>query len=102
MKTTIITEFVKIEALQTTTDEQLLAKADLINDFLQKQDGFIDSELVKALEGNTWYFLYHIENMEKLRVVGEKLRSSKLFDELTPLTVAGSMSVSFFGQIKRW
>ena len=102
MKTTIITEFVKMEALQTTTDEQIIAQADIINGFLQKQDGFIDSELVKALEGNTWYFLYHIENIEKLRVVGEKLRNNKLFDELTPLIVAGSMSFSFFGQIKRW
>jgi hypothetical protein len=102
MKTTIITEFVKMEVLQTTTDEQIMAKADIINGFLQKQDGFIDSELVKALEGNTWYFIYHIENMEKLRIVGEKLRSNKLFDELTPFIVAGSMSFSFFGQIKRW
>ena len=102
MKTTIITEFVKIEALQTTTDEQLMAKADIVNGFLQEQDGFIDSELVKALEGNTWYFLYHIENMEKLRLVGEKLRSSKLFDELIPLIVPGSMSISFFSQTKRW
>jgi hypothetical protein len=102
MKTTIITEFVKMEVLQTTTDEQIMAKADIINGFLHKQDGFIDSELVKALEGNTWYFLYHIENIEKLRVVGEKLRSNKLFDELTPVIVAGSMSFSFFGQIKRW
>jgi hypothetical protein len=102
MKTTIITEFVKIEVLQTTTDEQIIEKADIINGFLQKQDGFIDSELVKALEVNTWYFIYHIENMEKLRAVGEKLRSSKLFDHLAPLLVAGSMSVSFFCQIKRW
>ena len=102
MKTTTITEFVKIEALQSTTEEQLLAKADVINGFLQRQDGFIDSELVKALEGNTWYFVYHIENMEKLRSVGEKVRSSKLFDELSPLIVAGSMSFSFFCQFKQW
>jgi hypothetical protein len=102
MKTTIITELVKIEALQTTTDEQLIAKADIINDFLQKQDGFIDSELVKAFEGNTWYFIYHIENMEKLKVVGEKIRSIKLFDELTPLIIPASMSVSFLHQQKKW
>lgn len=102
MKTKIITEFVKIEALQTTTEEQLLAKADIINDFLQKQDGFIDAELVKAVEGNLWYFVYHIENFEKLKAVGEKLRSNKLFDEITPLIVSGSLNVSFYLQLKRW
>ncbi len=102
MKTTVITEFVKMEALQTTTSEQMLTKAEVINSFLQKQDGFIDAELIKALEGTIWYFIYHIENMEKLKAVGEKLRSSKLFDEITPLLVPGSMNVTFFSQIKRW
>jgi ABC-type uncharacterized transport system substrate-binding protein len=102
MKNTIITELVKIEALKTTTEEQLLAKADIINDFLQKQDGFIDAELVKAVEGNIWYFVYHIENFEKLKVVGEKLRSNKLFDEITLLIVTGSLSVTFFRQLKTW
>jgi hypothetical protein len=102
MKTTIITEFVKIEVLQTTTNEQLLEKADIVNDFLQKQDGFIDAELVKAVDGNVWYFIYHIESMEKLKAVGEKLRSNKMFDHITPLIVLGSLSVSFFEQTKKW
>lgn len=102
MKTTMITEFVKIETLQTTTEEQLLAKADIINNFLQKQDGFIDAELVKAMDGNIWYFIYHIENLEKLKVVGEKLRSSKLFDELTPIIVPGSLNVTFYRKFKNW
>ncbi len=101
MKTTI-TEFVKIEALQTTTNEQLVVKANVINSFLQKQDGFIDAELIKAVDTNIWYFIYHIENMEKLKVVGEKLRSSNLFDEITPLIVPGSLSVMFFNQVKNW
>jgi hypothetical protein len=102
MKTTIITEFVKIEALQTTTDEQVITKANLINDFLQNQDGFIDSELVKAFEGNTWYLIYHIENLEKLRAVGAKLRSNKLFDELAPFITEGSMNFTFFNQVRKW
>lgn len=102
MKNAIITELLKVEAKQTTTAEELLAKADLINAFLQKQDGFIDSELVKAMEGNTWYFIYHIENFEKLKAVGEKIRSNKLFDEIMPLIVPGSMSVTFYNQFKKW
>jgi hypothetical protein len=102
MKNAVITEFVKIEVLQTTKDEQVLAKADVINEFLQKQDGFIDAELVKAIEGNTWYIIYHIENFEKLKVVGEKLRNNKLFDEITPLVEPESMAVSFFSQLKKW
>lgn len=102
MKNTMITELVRIEVLPSTSEEQVLAKAKLINDFLQNQDGFIDCELVKAMDGNNWYFIYHIENIEKLKVVGEKLRSNKLFDELSPLINAGSMNFSFFNQVNKW
>lgn len=102
MKTKIVTEFVRIEVLPTTPDEQLLAKANKINQFIQKQDGFIDAELIKAFEGNTWFFIYHIENLEKLKVVGEKIRAMKLFDEIIPLILPGSMTVSFYQQFKSW
>ena len=102
MKSNVITELLKIEALETTTPEQLEAKAGIINSFIQQQDGFIDSELIKAVDGNTWYFIYHIENMEKLRAVGEKIRSNRLFGEITPLIEPESMKVSCYHQVKRW
>ena len=102
MKTKVITEFVKMEVLQTTTEEQLLAKTEIINQFLRKQDGFIDAELVKAIEGNVWFLIYHIENFEKLKALGEKLRAMKLFVEIIPLIEPGSMSVSFYQKIKTW
>lgn len=102
MKSTVITELLKIEALPGTTSEQLVEKADVINSFISQQDGFIDSELVKAVEGNTWYFIYHIENMEKLKVVGEKIRNSRLFAEIMPLIEPDSMKVSFYQSEKSW
>ena len=102
MKNKIITEFVKIEALQTTIDEQIKLKADVINNFLQQQDGFINAELVKAVDGNIWHFIYHIENFEKLKVIGERMRSSKMFDEIIPFIVPDSLCVSFYTQLKTW
>ena len=86
METKTFTELLKFETLETTTAAQVLEKA----------------ELIKALEGNIWYFIYHIESPEKLKSVGEKLRNSRLFDELNPLIVSGSMNVSFFRSIKNW
>ena len=102
MKTTMITELVKIEALQTTTNEQMLAKAEIINAFLEKQDGFVDAELIKAIDGNVWYLIYHIESLEKLKKIGENLRNSKLFDEITPLIVPDSLRVTFHNCVKKW
>lgn len=98
----MITELVKFKVLETTTDEQVLSKADILNDFQKKQDGFIDAELVKDMNENTWYFIYHFESMEKVKAIGEKLRSNKVFDAFMPVTVPGSVSVSFHQHSKKW
>ncbi len=99
---TIITELVKFKVLETTTDEQLISKADILNEFQKKQDGFIDAELVKDIKEGEWYLIYHYENMEKVKVIGEKMRSSKIFDEFIPLTFPGSLSVNFYQKLKEW
>lgn len=102
MKDTIITEFVKFKVLETTTDEQLISKADILNDFQKKQDGFIDAELVKNVEENAWCIIYHYESLEKVKAIGEKMRNSKVFDEFNPLIVPGSISVTFYHQLRKW
>ena len=102
MKSNVITELLKIEALPGTTPEQVVEKADVINGFISKQDGFIDSELVKALDGNTWYFIYHKKKKKKLKAVGEKIRSIRLFGEIMPLIEPDSMKVSFYQRVKSW
>ncbi len=99
---TIITEFVRFKVLDTTTDELLVSKADILNDFQKRQDGFIDVELVKGVKESEWYLVYHYENLEKVKAIGEKMRSSKMFDEFTPLTVPGSLNVTFYHQLKTW
>ena len=99
----MITEFVKFNVLETTTTEQLLLNADVfINDFQKKQDGFIDVELVKEIEGNEWCFIFHYENLEKIKAIGEKMRKSKEFNEFKSLVVPESMNVTFRQMLKRW
>jgi hypothetical protein len=102
MKDTIITEFVKFKVLQTTTDDQLMSKADIFNDFQKNQDGFINAELVKDKEENAWFFIFHYESMEKVKAIGEKLSSCKEFDELKTLFVPGSIGVTFYPQLRKW
>lgn len=99
----MITEFVKFKVLETTTDEQLISKADNhINDFQKKQDGFVDTELVKNVEENEWCFIFHYESLEKIKAVGEKMRNNKAFDELNALIVPGSISVTLYHQLRKW
>jgi len=103
MKETIITELVKFKVLETTTDEELMPKADInIKGFHKKQDGFIDAELVKDVEENAWCFIFHYESLEKIKAVGKKMRNSKEFGEFIPLIVPGSICATFYHQLRMW
>ena len=103
MENTMITEFVKFTALETTTEKQLISKSDsLINGFWKKQDGFLDAELVKDVGENSWCFIYHNESMEKLKAGGEKMRNSKEFSEFISLIIPKSIDVTFYRQLIKW
>jgi hypothetical protein len=102
MKNEIITEFVKFKMLDSTSVEHLLLKAEILNEFQIRQDGYIDSELVKKSDENSWCLIYHYESLEKVKVIGEKMRCSKVFDEFIPLIEPGSLEITFCQQFKKW
>ncbi|MDP4197058.1 MAG: hypothetical protein Q8940_18550 [Bacteroidota bacterium] len=99
----MITELVKLNLLEAATDEQLIVKSDLlINDFMKKQEGFIDAELIKEVDKNVWTFIYHFVNIEKLKAIGEAMRKSKEFAEFITLITPGSLSVTIYHQLSKW
>jgi hypothetical protein len=79
-----------------------LAKADLLNDFLKNQDGYLDPELIKGIEGKTWCYIFHYIGMVKVRVIAEKMRNNKEFEEFKILLVPAGISVSFYNQMIKW
>lgn len=100
---TMITEFVNFRVLETTTDEQLMAKADrFIGDFMKKQDGFVDAELTKTVKGDSLCFILRYESFEKVKAIVEQLGSCKEFAEFKLLLVPGSITVTFNPQLKTW
>ena len=103
MKTTMITEFVNFRGLETTTEEQLLSKADVfINGFLKKQDGFVDAELVKDDEGDAQCFIIRYESFEMVKAIVGKMGNCKEFDEFKSVIVPGSIGVTFHQQLRVW
>ena len=102
MNTKIITELIEIKLLDSIKKDELLLKANEINTFLKNEDGFIRAELIKEIESNVWNFVYHFENFEKLKAVGAKLKSNKMFEGIKQLSVPDSMNVSFYEQIEIW
>jgi len=100
---TIITEFVNFKVLETTTDEQLIRKADrFIDDFMKDQDGFVNAELVKSSEGDARCMIIRYESFEKVKAIVEKLPTSREFDEFKLLLIPGSIAVTFDPQLKKW
>lgn len=97
-----MTEIVKFKVPDTVTEDQLFAKACILNDFQKNQDGFIDAELIKQTEAKEWCFIYHFESFEKAKSIGQKLRENKIFDEFLPVTEAGSVSVTFYDKKMNW
>jgi len=100
---TMITEFVNFRVLETTTDEQLMAKADrFIGDFMKKQDGFVEAELTKTVESDSRCFILRYESFEKVKAIVEQLGPCKEFAEFKLLLVPGSITVTFNPQLKIW
>ncbi len=56
---------------------------------------------MKSVKENEWYLIYHYENMEKVKVIGEKCVAVKCLMNSLPLTVPGSLSVTFYQQFKK-
>lgn len=102
METTIITEFVQFESLDTTTDEQLVSAVNDLNEFQKKHDGFIDSEIAKDMKDGSWRIIFHYENFEKVQAIGAQLRSSKEFADFNSLIQSESLSIFFSHQLKGW
>jgi hypothetical protein len=103
MKDSMITEFVKFRALETTTDEQLISTAEQnVNGFHKKQEGFMDAELVRHVEENAWFFIFHYGSLEQVMAVGQKMRQSKEFGEFIRLVEPQSISATFFDHLRKW
>ena len=103
MKTSIITEFVKFQVLETMTQEQFLEKAEqMISGFLAKQPGFRNAELIKDLKENSWCFILRYDSIEQVNHIVEKLRESKEFEDFKKGLITGSLQVSFSSQLQTW
>jgi quinol monooxygenase YgiN len=102
MKKDVITEFVKIETLQTTTDDQLISKAEIIIQFLQKQDGFIDTELLYDKKENTWIMIQHWASLEQMKASSANMFMDNATEAFRDAIEPKSISISVFPVLRTW
>ena len=100
METKTITELVQFEALDTSTNEQILDAVDRLNRF--QYEGFLDAEIAKDLKKDSWSIIFHYKSFEWVQAIGAHLRSSKEFINFNSLIVSESLSISFAQQLKHW
>jgi hypothetical protein len=99
MDTKIITELVQFEALDATTDKQIVTPVHRLNLFQKKYEGFLDAEIAKDMKEDTMHIIFHYENFEKVQAIGAQLRSSKEFIDFRSLIVPESLKISFCQQL---
>jgi len=102
METKIITEFVRFETLNATTDEQIVTAVNSLTEFQKKLDGFLDAEIVKDMKEESWRIIFHYEDFEKVQAIGAQLRSSREFADFNSLIASESLKISFSQQVNRW
>lgn len=99
----MIIEIVTFRTAETTPDSQIVSAAEnLIINFWKKQDGFIDAELVKELNTKVWSFIYHFEDIQKLKTGGGLMRLSDEFKDFTTVILPESIQVTFNSFLKKW
>mgnify|MGYP001822852480 CR=1 FL=1 len=102
METKTITELVQFEALETTTDEQIVSAVDRLNQFQKAYEGFLDAEVARDMKENSWRIIFHYENFEWVQEIGSHLRSSREFVDFNSLIVSESLKIFFGQQLKNW
>jgi len=98
MEKKTITELVHFQSL--ATDVQIVDAINNLNKFQGGLDGFLDSEISKEVNENSWCIIFHYENLEKVQAIGAKLRTSKEFEEFNSLIESESLKINFYHQQK--
>jgi len=102
METKTITELVQFEALESTTEEQIVSAVDRLNQFQKAYEGFRDAEIAKDMKDDSWSIIFHYKNFEWVQAIGAHLRNSREFADFQSLLVSESLKISFGQQLKNW
>lgn len=99
MKDSVITEIVKFRIPGTTNEEELKNRVNHLNELQKSMDGYINAELIKNVSENSWHIIYHYTSLERVKIIGEKIRGSEEFRNFMQQIITESLDISFHHQI---
>ncbi len=98
----VITEIVNFDVDKDLKSEHVVEIVHQLEEkFHMKQDGYIDSELIKANE-NSWTLIMHWSSMQELRGASKKMMTDPKTEEFRKVVIPPSVKIFISKQIKRW
>ena len=102
-QTEIVTEIVSFKTISGISDDELIKIINNLNtNFLSKTDCYIDTELIKGKEEQTWTIIIHWRTMTEATEAIKEFSNSPLTEEYRKILDPKSVSFHFTDQIWTW
>jgi len=102
-QTEIVTEIVSFKTISGISDNELIKIINNLNtNFLSKTECYIDTELIKGKEKQTWTIIIHWRTMTEATEAIKEFSNSPLTEEYRKILDPKSVSFHFTDQIWTW
>ena len=99
----IVTEIVSFKTISGISDNELIKIINNLNtNFLSKTECYIDTELIKGKEEQTWTIIIHWRTMTEATEAIKEFSNSPLTEEYRKILDPKSVSFHFTEQIRAW
>lgn len=99
----VVTEIAQFNTMGDYNDDDFIKIIDdLEKDFHMDQQGYIDTELIKGKEKNSWIMIQHWRTMDEAKESSKKFVQSPQTEKFRMALDPRSVSLYFTDQIKSW
>ncbi len=102
MNKKLIVEIAQFKLASGVTDEEFIKEAEMVQkNFLEKQNGYIDRELLKDKDGQ-WIDILHWNSMEEAQRAAEVMMKEPTTQGFMQKIDPSSVKMLHLGQMKTW
>ena len=102
MNRKVITEIVSFEIISNVSNSDFINIVRSVEEeFHIKQNGYIDSELVKGTK-NCWTIIMHWESLEEVKQASKLMMKDPITENFRQVVIPTSVKMSYLEQCKTW
>lgn len=103
MNKNVCTEIVEFQVISGITDEESIKIVEYLEEnFHSKQNGFIDTELVKVNEGSQWIMIQHWESIEESKEASKMMMKMPITENFRKSLNPKTVKIKYLNQVKKW